>query len=339
MCSLRSTHQYYAAEYARLAAPPSSQAMNGHASSSSTSSSGSFAALQNLPSNGVEPDAQSSGMTSSRKKRAKEAKRVELRLQEMLQSGTVTGFQEATLSPTASNPSPVTLKWQNTRSDSIRQAAIVRPPQSLRLHFVRSEYTPYGQLLKKTARVAFPVILDLTRFVARGVWEERTSVLGMLDSGQNESAPKRVLYRLESAILHYGYAHSSGHFVALRRKPQRLQSPDTTPDGVAEGDVRKPQGVKKSCPDWCTCEQCQYFGPVREAKQPGKGWLRISDADVEEVGEEALIESRGAVFMLFYEKVGDYPSSAQSRDTPEVDHSVMSTDGRGSSIATSEIGE
>jgi hypothetical protein len=43
-----------------------------------------------------------------------------------------------------------------------------------------------------------------------------------------------------------------------------------------------------------------------EQSVPGKGWLRISDADMEEVGEEALIEARGAVFMLFYERVGEY---------------------------------
>jgi ubiquitin carboxyl-terminal hydrolase 1 len=34
--------------------------------------------------------------------------------------------------------------------------------------------------------------------------------------------------------------------------------------------------------------------------------LRISDADVDEVGVEALIDARAAVFMVFYEKVGEY---------------------------------
>lgn len=63
-----------------------------------------------------------------------------------------------------------------------------------------------------------------------------------------------------------------------------------------------------------------YFGQVRqddpgprastgvedEVYGPGRGWLRISDADVEEVGEEVLRESMGQVFMLFYERVGEY---------------------------------
>jgi ubiquitin carboxyl-terminal hydrolase 1 len=34
--------------------------------------------------------------------------------------------------------------------------------------------------------------------------------------------------------------------------------------------------------------------------------LRISDEDVDEVGEEALVDARGQVFMLFYERVGEY---------------------------------
>lgn len=45
---------------------------------------------------------------------------------------------------------------------------------------------------------------------------------------------------------------------------------------------------------------------MREEKEErGKG-LRISDADVDEVGIEALVEARSAVFMVFYEKVGEY---------------------------------
>jgi ubiquitin carboxyl-terminal hydrolase 1 len=46
---------------------------------------------------------------------------------------------------------------------------------------------------------------------------------------------------------------------------------------------------------------------VREEETiPGKGWLRISDDEVEEVGEEALVGSRSQVVMLFYERVGEY---------------------------------
>lgn len=56
-----------------------------------------------------------------------------------------------------------------------------------------------------------------------------------------------------------------------------------------------------------------YFGQVREPGVPGRGWLQISDADVEEVGEEALVDARGAVFMLFYERVGEHVSPPEEK--------------------------
>jgi ubiquitin carboxyl-terminal hydrolase 1 len=107
-----------------------------------------------------------------------------------------------------------------------------------------------------------------------------------------------VLYRLESAILHYGATTSSGHFVCIRRKPTKHGK---------EATRHRPQTVYKSCPDGCRCQQCVYFGQVRgQPSVPGKGWLSISDDDIEEVGEEALAGARPAVFMLFYERIGEY---------------------------------
>jgi ubiquitin carboxyl-terminal hydrolase 1 len=306
MCSLRQTYQHYAQDSERLASPPSS--INGKTSDHSTQS-GSFSALEHVKpnTNGIESN---TPMTSSRKKRAKETKRVETRLKEMLDSGTITHFGESSIPPTITNGSgagPLSVKWQTVRSDSIREAAITRPPQSLRLHFIRSEYTPYGQLLKKNARVNFPMILDLTRFVANGVWEER-NIMSMLSTDTPPSPQPKVLYRLESVILHYGYNHSSGHYICIRRKPS-LKS---------EEGFHRPMGVKKTCKDGCRCDACSWFGQVREEKEErGKGWLRISDADVDEVGIEALVEARSAVFMVFYEKVGEYEGNHEELDGQE----------------------
>jgi ubiquitin carboxyl-terminal hydrolase 1 len=284
--------------------------------------SGSFSALENVKANtnGIESP---SSMTSSRKKRGKEVKKVEIRLKEMLDSNTVTNFGESLLAPMGGN-GPIPVKWQTVRTDSIREAAITRAPQSLRLHFIRSEYTPYGQLLKKNARVNFPLILDLTRFVANGVWEER-NIMGMLStpksatdgdgnpspSVESQAPQPRVLYRLESVILHYGYTHSSGHYICIRRKPApKLGRATTTAIDNDDDDDNhhRPTAITKSCPDGCRCDDCCWYGQVRSSgkEERGKGWLRISDADVDEVGIEALIEARSAVFMVFYEKVGEY---------------------------------
>lgn len=164
-------------------------------------------------------------------------------------------------------------KWETVRTESLRETAVVRAPKTLRFHFVRSEYTPYGQLLKKVARVSFPIFFDLAPHMSRGVEPAQTGtgsgVGGVAAALSGGSAPQRVIYRLESAILHYGYTHSSGHFVAIRRKPGA------------------PLGV------------------------PGKGWLRVSDADVEEVGAEELAASAGLVFMLVYERIELPPSKEE----------------------------
>lgn len=180
-------------------------------------------------------------------------------------------------------------KWDVVRTDCLRETAVTRAPKTLRFHFVRSEYTPYGHVLKKTARVQIPLMFDLGPHMARGVFESRAGgVSAMLKAQANGGVdgggpPPRALYRLESAILHYGYTHSSGHFVAIRRKPGA------------------PLGV------------------------PGRGWLQISDADVEEVGSDALADAAGAVFMLFYERV-DLPSRRQAPAAAEAKSAEQTTD-------------
>lgn len=300
MCSLRQTLEFYKDETTRLSLPHGQhQSPIAH----SQTVSGSFSILENLPIL-PEPNGDAVGpISDKRKKKAREARKVEVRLQQMVDSNTISHFGESALPPLpgsgTASATGLPIKWQTVNSDSTREALITRPPQSLRLHFIRSGYTPYGTLVKKAGRVAFPTILDLTRFVSRGVWEDRTMIRHMLNAAppQNEVPQTKVYYRLESVILHYGYTHSSGHFVCIRRKPT-LQ-----PDGTY-----LPVTIRKSCPDGCGCEDCIYFGQVREEHTPipGKGWLQVSDADVEEVGEEALIEARGAVFMCLYERVGEY---------------------------------
>ncbi|WRT66375.1 uncharacterized protein IL334_003330 [Kwoniella shivajii] len=318
-CSLRFTLSYYKSEVERLSSAPNASTAKPKLEDNPPTALGSFSALDGLSTLSSSSDDK---MTNSRRKRARDARRVENRLQEMLDSDSITNFGESFIPPAdgSAGTTPIPIKWQTVRTNSIRQSRLTRPPQSLRLLFIRSEFTPYGAVLKKTARVNFPMILDLTRFVSDGIWEENPDLKKMMISNgltnnhmngdiptsQSLSNRKRILYKLESAILHYGYTHSSGHFICLRRKP----SPPSIKSGNETG--YRPRTINKSCQDGCRCESCLYFGPVRdgiENNQPGKGWLRISDADVEEVGEEALLESRGAVFMLFYEKVGECQGS------------------------------
>lgn len=308
LCSLRQTIEWYRAEAVKLSAAPG-VLPNG---STPRTASGSFSVLDDLGSgDGTQ------GVSSSRKKKAKEARRVEGRLQEILDSNTIVGFDESVVPPGQSTTTPTPVKWQKVQTNSIRQTYISRPPQTLRLHFIRSEYTPWGQLVKKAAAIDFPMFLDLTPYVSNGVWEDRGNG-GVLDSLGMMATPKvvsegvrRILYRLESVILHLGYTHSSGHFVCIRRKPKPPSSSSLSPDGTEhdhQDGAYRPGRVSKSCPDGCFCEECRYFGQVRGGGDEigGKGWLSISDADVEEVGTEALVAARKQVVLCFYERVGEF---------------------------------
>ena len=280
MCSLKATLEFYQSEATRLSLPPNKAHLNGHSTSSTVS--GSFSVLENLPN----VDA-TSVISDKRKKKAKDARKIVDRLQRMVESNTVSYYGESIPVP---GQNDLSVKWQKFNADTVRECILTRPPPTLRLHLDRSGYTAYGDLVKKSARVDFPMILDLTPFVTSGVWEERSNIASLTHvlSGQ------RILYRLESAIFHYGYSTHSGHFICIRRKPSQTTN--------GHGPVK----IRKSCPDKCQCQQCLFFGQVRNESVPGKGWLRVSDDEIEEVGEEELVGARAAVFMLFYERIEEY---------------------------------
>jgi hypothetical protein len=94
---------------------------------------------------------------------------------------------------------------------------------------------------------------------------------------QSQQTPS-VLYRLNGVICHYGYTHSFGHFVAYRRKP--------------EPTLR------------------QHADSVLH---PHGRWLRISDADVSEVPESAVLGERSNAFILFYERLANESSSDEGK--------------------------
>jgi hypothetical protein len=104
---------------------------------------------------------------------------------------------------------------------------------------------------------------------------------------QTEPAPE-VLYRLDGIICHYGYTHSSGHFVAYRRKPTSVNQSDAD-------RILHPRG----------------------------NWLRISDADVTEVPESAVLGERGNAFLLFYEQIQGLVQSNRTSVLPRDDNNTL----------------
>lgn len=147
------------------------------------------------------------------------------------------------------------------------------------------------------------MVLDITQFTTSGALYTTAdgSISHHADKNwqkenpkPEDAAPPRSVYRLDALICHYGYTSSFGHFVAYRRKPDSVLGPTL---------------ARKSCSDYCDCEGCQTAGQVRERSTlPLKNWLRISDADVEEVGESEVLAERMSAFLLFYEKVAESDS-------------------------------
>ena len=96
--------------------------------------------------------------------------------------------------------------------------------------------------------------------------------------------PPRVLYRLAAVVCHYGQ-HSFGHYVCFRRKPR------------GAGRVVPPQLNEP-------------------AAAPGKGWLRVSDDAVREIGIEAVLQECNGAFMLYYERVRNDEDNKPVSSTP-----------------------
>ncbi|KAI0692553.1 hypothetical protein BC835DRAFT_1406996 [Cytidiella melzeri] len=234
----------------------------------------------------------------SKKKRAREARKLAARVKAALDEGRVEEDLKG-------------VKMEKVFSKaSTKQAMVARPPPVLALHLNRSMH--FGHYASKNnCRVVFPDILDLTPFTTSGkLSTSPNSPISQpppLPPFHRSTTPTpvtystpRTLYRLSAVVVHYGQ-HSFGHYVCYRRKPR--------PPSHGNKRFAPP---KMQCPLGCECKQCERYGPVREddntpspGSQPGRGegWLRISDDDVRECGLENVMQEGSGVFMLYYERV------------------------------------
>jgi ubiquitin carboxyl-terminal hydrolase 1 len=249
----------------------------------------------------------------SKRKRVKDARKLELRVQSALDHGRL-----------EEDVKGVKMEKVFSRA-STKQAMIARPPQVLALHLNRSlSYGHYAA--KNTVRILFPEFLDLTPFTTSGNLSTKPSVPissqpPLLPRSTTPTpatyAVQRIIYRLSAVVCHYGQ-HSFGHYVCYRRKPRPVSygSRRFAPPRLAD-------------PLGCDCEKCQRYGPVRDDDEavdsmyrPGRGWLRISDDSVKECGIETVVQEGSGAFMLYYERVvqsrpGIYPHHNSPRSSEE----------------------
>ena len=150
---------------------------------------------------------------------------------------------------------------------------------------------------------------------------------------------QRTIYRLAAVVCHYGQ-HSFGHYICYRRKPRRIGGkwiPPTLVDPLLleneqeEDEKKKPNGSAAH-----TTKTPEYFGSsslgegryywedrTEEDVGTGRGWLRISDDAVSEVGIESVLAESSGAFMLYYEraihpKPGVYLPSRQKKGSEGV---------------------
>ncbi|KAF9920733.1 hypothetical protein FBU30_009354 [Linnemannia zychae] len=179
-----------------------------------------------------------------------------------------------------------------------KQVMLAKPPSVLCLHFIRSQYSNYGTVSKNSCHVRFPEYLDLSPFCTTGILLTRPNLpmsiseqdlerMGYNAPGTSttsskknatESSKKKILYKLQSIVVHYG-GHSYGHFVAYRRKPDSMIS-KVGPvglglDGAMNGSY--------------------YSGGRRE------DWFKVSDETVESVSLENVLGSNP--YMCLYERI------------------------------------
>lgn len=186
----------------------------------------------------------------------------------------------------------------------------VQPPPVLALHLNRSSWGHYAS--KNNCHIVFPEVLDLTPYTTSG---KLSTIPDKPISDQGPYLPRsstptpatfttRVIYRLAAVVCHFGQ-HSFGHYICYRRKPRPLSS----------GNKRFAP-PKLACALGCNCERCQLYGSIRDEDEtdttakplssrphPSRGWLRISDERVDEVGLDDVLREGSAAFMLYYERV------------------------------------
>ncbi|EJF62254.1 cysteine proteinase [Dichomitus squalens LYAD-421 SS1] len=246
--------------------------------------------------------------TSSKKKRARDSRKLLARVKAALDEGRI-----------EEDIKGVKMEKVCSRA-STKQSMIARPPPVLALHLNRSMHYG-GYAAKNNCRVVFPEILDLTPYTTSGQLSTQPSapissppppipIQRSVTPTPSTYAVPRTLYRLSAVVCHYGQ-HSFGHYVCFRRKPRP----------PAAGD-RRYTPPRLQCAIGCDCNLCVQQGPIREedGQNPsrpgtGRGWLRISDDTVQECGIERVLQEGAGAFMLYYERV-QQPRSVVYNNAP-----------------------
>jgi ubiquitin carboxyl-terminal hydrolase 1 len=198
-------------------------------------------------------------------------------------------FEDNTLVKTLNIPKK---NW--VQSSKSKQIVVARAPKSLVLHVNRSIFDETtGEQYKNTALVSYPSTLDFGAWclgsapsgsrqpdISLEEWP-RDPKQSMLSLNHEKDTDSPFQYRLRAAVTHSG-THGYGHYVCYRPHA-RL--------------------VTESAED-----------QEDEVEPPGEQWWRFSDDNVYAVSEGQA--HQGNVFMLFYERIDEDPTSQPPEALP-----------------------
>jgi ubiquitin carboxyl-terminal hydrolase 1 len=219
------------------------------------------------------------------------------------------------------------------KSEKSKQVVVARAPKSLVLHVNRSIFdeTTFAQY-KNNAGVSYPSTLDLGKWCLGTApsrsqkpdldpkteeWPRDPRQSMLIDAVGDGLSPFQ--YRLRAAVTHFG-THGNGHYVCYRPHPRLVRKAkveekevegagktEEDADNNAQNDV---EDVREEAAD--AQAEDEQDGEEDEEKQqlPSEQWYRFSDDAVSAISEQDA--HQGNVFMLFYERIDDDDTPAQT---------------------------
>ncbi|KAI8976546.1 hypothetical protein BDB01DRAFT_803347 [Pilobolus umbonatus] len=149
---------------------------------------------------------------------------------------------------------------------STKQVMIAKLPKILCFHISRSAFLDNGAIYKNPCQILFPEYLDMAPYCTSGTLHSQPHL------PMSSPTDTHAYYRLMSTVVHYG-SHSSGHFVAYKRRIY---------------------------PEKCRCHQC---GGRTENWVCQNTWYRVSDTKVDHASLDEVLKSNP--YMLLYEAIDD----------------------------------
>ncbi|CAH8369344.1 unnamed protein product [Eruca vesicaria subsp. sativa] len=157
------------------------------------------------------------------------------------------------------------MPWSNSYSFILKQLTIARFPKLLCIQVQRASLNMYGESVKLSGHIAFPLVLDLSLFSPSSIGlniekNEMSQYLNPEASSRNRDG----MYRLVTVVEHFGMT-GSGHYTVYRSVRVSSQEEEEEED----------------------CEELR--------------WFSISDSEVGRVSESDVLGAEAS--LLFYEKL------------------------------------